>query len=549
MSNILNIGKSALNAAQIGIATTGHNIANASTPGFNRQVIVQSAAQAQNFGYGFVGQGTDITGVERVYNATLAKQMLNTSANSAASSTYYAQIGEVNSMLSDPAAGLNPVMTQFFSAVNAVTANPSDPATRQTLISSANSMVSRFGALNNRLDEIRNSLNTQITASVSTVNSYAKQISDLNTVIDRALSSTGNPPNDLMDQRDLLVSELSKQIKTNVVQQSDGRYNVFVGNGMPLVVGNETYDLFTKPNDTDPNRLEIAYGDRDSPKIINSNTLQGGALGGILQFRNETLDTVQNQIGQLATTIATQFNTQHKQGFDLNGNAGQDFFNVGAPVAVSSSNNSDPSKLASATVVNAGLLTSSDYTVKYTGGQYNITRNNDKTVFTNVTMPATIDGIQISVNTSTPSEGDEYAIKPTRFSASNLSLAFEDVNKLAFASSATSGESDNRNGLLLSALQNGANVNLSTGTANRNYAQAFATMVSGVGTKTNEMMITSKADASAMENASSAMQSESGVNLDEEAANLLRYQQAYQAAGKMMQIASQLFELLLQLGQ
>jgi flagellar hook-associated protein 1 len=84
---------------------------------------------------------------------------------------------------------------------------------------------------------------------------------------------------------------------------------------------------------------------------------------------------------------------------------------------------------------------------------------------------------------------------------------------------------------------------------NRSYAQAFALMVSAVGTKTNEMMVTSKADASALENATTAMQSESGVNIDEEAANLLRYQQAYQAAGKMMQIASQLFDVLLQLGQ
>lgn len=549
MSNILNIGKTALNAAQVGIATTGHNIANASTPGYTRQVIVQSAAQAQNFGYGYVGQGTNISTVERVYNATLAKQLLNTTAASGASSAYYNQISEINSLLSDPDAGLNPVMTQFFSAVSAVSANPSDVATRQTMISSASAMVSRFAAINTRLDDIRASLNTQISASVNSINSYAKQISELNTLIDRALSSTGNPPNDLMDQRDLLVAELSKQIQTTVVQQNDGTYNLFVGNGMPLVVGEETYALYAQASSTDPTRLEVAYGNPSNPKTLKESTLTGGSLGGLLQFRAETLDVVQNQVGQLAITLATQFNAQHVQGYDLNGTQGQNLFTIASPVTVSSSHNTDTSKQASASVVDVSQLTASDYTLKYTGGQYNIIRNSDNNLWPNVTLPATVDGLQIDVNTSTPAEGDEYAIRPTRNAAGNIGLAFEDVNALAFASSATSGQSDNRNGLLLAALQNGANVKLMGGTTNRTYAQAFALMVSAVGTKTNEMSITSKADATALEHATSAMQSESGVNLDEEAANLLRYQQAYQAAGKMMQIASQLFEVLLQLGQ
>ena len=549
MTSILNIVKSALAAAQVGNATTGHNIPNASTPRYTRQTIVQSAAQAQNFGYGFVGQGTNVTSIQRVYNETLAKQVLNTTAASSASSTYYNQISEINGLLSDSTAGLNPVMSQFFSAVNAAAANPSDAATRQTVLSSASSLVSRFASVNSRLDQIRGSLNTQITASVDTINSYAQQISDLNTTIQQALNSTGNAPNDLMDQRDLLVSKLSEQIQTTVVQQGDGGYNVFIGNGMPLVVGSETYQLYARTSDTDPSRMEVAYGNPSNPKVLNSTTLTGGSLGGILQFRAETLDTVQNQVGQLAITLASQFNTQHMQGYDLNGNAGQALFNLGSPVTYSSANNTDQSKKATATITDVSQLTSSDYTLRYSNGQYNVIRNSDKSVWSNVTLPATVDGIQINVNSSTPAEGDEYLIKPTQNAAGGLSLAFENVSQLALAGSASSGQSDNRNGLLLAGLQNTANVNLLGSSSSRTYAQAFAMMVSAVGTKTNEMSVLSTSDATAKENATSALQSESGVNLDEEAANLLRYQQAYQAAGKMMQIASQLFEVLLQIGQ
>lgn len=550
MSNILNIGKSALNAAQIGIATVGHNIANASTPGYNRQVVIQAAAQAQNFGSGYIGQGANVVGIERAYNETLAKQLINTTSTSNASNAYYSNISQINSLLSDSTAGLNPVITGFFSAASAAAANPSDTATRQTFISSAQSLVSRFNAVNNQLDQMRQTINTQITASVDTINSYSAQISALNETITRAKNATGNPPNDLMDQRDQLVAKLSEQVKTTVVKQDDGSYNVFAGSGMPLVVGKQQYTLYTRTSDTDATRLEVAYGNPASPKILSADTLSGGILGGVLQFRGETLDAVQNQIGQLATTLATQFNSQLKQGYDLNGTAGVDLFNVGAPTAISSSYNTDPSKTASASIVDASLLTSSDYTVKYNSGQYTITRLNDKSImWQGTTLPVTVDGMQINVSTSSPAEGDSYLIKPTQYAAGQLSLAYTNVDKLALAGSATTGPSDNENGLKLAALQTGANVRVAGSTTNRTYAQAFSQMVSAVGTKTNELGITSKADATALEGATAAMQSESGVNLDEEATDLLRYQQAYQAAGKMMQIASQLFEVLLQMGQ
>lgn len=550
MSNVLSIGKSALNAAQVGIATVGHNIANASTPGYSRQVMVQAAAESQNFGYGYVGQGTNVVAIQRVYNDTLAKQVINATAASGASSAYYSNINQINNLLSDSTAGLNPVITSFFKSVSAAAANPSDTATRQTMISSAQSMVNRFNAINSQLDQMRETINTQVSVSVSSINSYASQIAALNNTISKAINSTGNPPNDLMDQRDQIIAKLSENVQTTVIKQDDGSYNVFAGSGMPLVVGTQQYALYTRTSDTDPTRLEVAYGNPASPKVLGTDTLAGGSLGGILQFRNETLDSVQNQIGQLAMTLATQFNNQQTQGYDLNGVLGTNFFQMAAPTAISSSSNSDPSKVLNVSLSNPAQLTSSDYSVKYTGGQYIITRLNDKQImWQGANLPATVDGMQIGINTTTPAEGDAYLIKPTQYAAGQLALAFTDVDKLAMAGANNTGPSDNENGLKLAALQTAANVRVAGSSNNRTYGQAFAQMVSAVGTKTNELSITSKADATALENANSAMQSESGVNLDEEAADLLRYQQAYQAAGKMMQIASQLFEVLLQMGQ
>lgn len=646
MADIISIGKSALAAAQIGISTTGHNIANAATPGYSRQVVVQAAAQAQNTGSGFVGQGTEVASVSRVYSEILNKQVVNSQALSSSSSIYSSQLGTLDNMLSDVSAGINPAMTNFFNGVSDLAANPSDIPTRQTLLSNAQSLVNRLQSTNSRLNEVRNDINTQIAGSVGLVNTYARQISALNNSIETALSSDGNPPNDLMDQRDQLVSELSKQIKTTVVPQGQGGYNIYVGNGLPLVIGKDVMSLTTSNSPTDPGQLEVAYQSSGKSTVLGVSSLPGGAIGGLLQFRAESLDPIQNQIGQVALVLGDTFNTQLKQGVDLYGNAGSNLFNIPTPVVSSNvNNNKTTNALVNATVVDARAITSSDYRLQYDtslANPYKITRLSDNTVqtFSSLSPPVTLDGITIGVTSGSFTNGDDFVIRPTRNAATTMNVAITDAKKLAFAganigaiantkntgtasistpsagstlsaqigltyasgapgtfsmapstlpvtvtvsgipttyapgtpitytSGATivvggtsfsisgtpsngdkftllpSGPSNNSNGLLLVGLQSQATVNNTS-----SYAVAFAQMVNSVGNKSRELNITAASEASVLQQATAAMQSESGVNLDEEATNLLRYQQAYQAAGKMMQIASQMFDTLMQLGR
>lgn len=651
-SNILSIGKSALSAAQVGLSTTGHNIANASTPGYSRQVVVQSAAQSQNFGYGYVGQGTEVSAVSRVYNEILAKQVINSQSVSTAIDTYSSQLSSIDNMLSDAAAGLNPALTDFFGSIQDLSANPSDIPTRQTMLSNTQSLVSRFQSTSNRLNEIRDSVNSQLTSTVGLVNSYAKQIASLNDVIDKAVSATGNPPNDLMDQRDQLVVELSKQIKTTVVPQNKGSYNIFVGNGLPLVVGADTYALATTSSPTDPSRLEVAYLSKTKTTVLGVESLPGGTIGGLLQFRAESLDAVQNQVGQIAAVLAETFNTQHAQGLDLNGKPGGALFTLPAP-AVSSNSDNTGTAIISSQIVDARALTSSDYRLQYDGTNYKITRLTDKSVQSFTSLPQTLDGLSFSQASGTVNAGDDFVIRPTLNAATTIKLAITDASKLAvggpalsassnvaniggatlstpvaassysaspmasplgltyntgipgtltlapssqpvtvtfggtsttypagspvtytsgatisvgglsFAISGTpsngdqftitpnssNGPGDNRNGLLLAGLQSESTIPSIGSNSKISYSSAFSQLVNNVGNKTRELKVTGASEAKVLEQATAAVQSESGVNLDEEATNLLRYQQAYQAAGKMMQIASQLFDVLLQLGQ
>src|SRR3569623_1100333 len=221
-TSILSIGQSALAAAQAGLSTTGHNIANASTPGYSRQVVIQGAAQPQNFGFGFMGQGTQISTVQRVYNEYLGVQVQSAQASQSGLDTYYTQIKQIDNMLADSTAGLSPSLQDFFSGILAMASNPSNVPARQAVLSSADALAGRFQSLAGQLNEISQGVNSQIQSSVSSINSYAQQIAQLNDSIGMAQRATGQPPNDLLDQRDQLVLDLNKRSR----RQSSSRATV-----------------------------------------------------------------------------------------------------------------------------------------------------------------------------------------------------------------------------------------------------------------------------------------------------------------------------------
>ena len=435
MADLSSIGISALNAAQAGLLTTEHNIANASTPGFSRQQTVQSANTPLLTGSGFMGQGVNVTTVTRLYNQFLNTQLLQQQAQSSQLNTYYTQIQQINNVIADPTAGISPSLQNFFSAVSGVANNPSSAAARQTMLSSAQSLASSFQSLNQLFTSMNTSVNGQIGSSVNNINSYAQQIATLNQNITVASAGgNGQPPNDLLDQRDQLVAQLNKEIKATVIKQSDGSYNVYVGNGQSLVVGNQAFTLQTVTSSADPTKVDVAYSSGGKVVPIQQGSLQGGNLGGLLAFRDQSLTSTQNALGELATGIAATFNAQNGLGQDLNGAMGGTFFNIGAPVVNSNSNNTGTA-VVTASISNAAALTGSDYTLTYNSANaqpYTLTRLSDNTVTTYASLPQTVDGITLSIST-TPSSGDSFLIRPTANGAQGLSVAITDPSKIAAA--------------------------------------------------------------------------------------------------------------------
>lgn len=441
-ASTLNIGVTGLNAAQANLITTGHNIANASTPGYTRQQVVQQANLPMFTGAGFLGQGTSIDTVKRVYSQYLTSQVLGAQTGAAAMDRYEAQISQINNLVADANSGLTPAMSSFFSGLGDLAANPTSTPSRQAFLSEAQSLVSRFNGLNERLNEIRSGVNSQIVSEVDLINAYAQQIADINQRIVIAQSGgAGQPANDLLDQRDLLIADLNKEIRVSAVPQSDGSYSIFMGSGQPLVTANSASQLTARPDQYDVLRTVVALKLPTGAAFdMPDSQLTGGALGGLIAFRNESLDTAQNALGRVAIALGQSFNEQHRLGQDLSGALGGDFFNVPAPVVLASNNNPMSGVTVDVSIDDVGSLTNSDYLLSSNGGgNYTLLRLSDNQVLvSNGALPAMVDGLAIQPSGVVPA-GSSFLIQPTRTGARDIATLINDTRNIAIAAPIRTG--------------------------------------------------------------------------------------------------------------
>lgn len=661
---IMSVGVTALNAAQLGLMTTQHNIANSNTDGYSRQRTIQRSNIAVGTGAGFIGQGVGVSTIERQYSSFLSGQVNTAQSTVGELDTFLAQISQIDNMLADQSSGLSPALQDFFRGVQDVAANPSLLPSRQSMISSAEALVSRFRSLDERLNNMYAGVNEQITSTVSAINTYAEQVAEVNQRIVLARSAGDQPPNDLLDQRDQLITELNKLIEVRTTTNSDGTYSVFFGRGQPLVLGNQVSTLTARPSAADSSRYVVAFQVGSTVQELPESILTGGALTGLVRFRSEALEPAMNDLGRVAASLALTVNAQHALGQDLlgqvTGDAGfeDDFFSISDPTVTASTLNTGSAAMALDFIApppNNGTnfytdLTGHDYRLTFgAGGAYTVTDLADDSVVLTVAAPGTgtqqFDGLTLNITTAGAS-GDTFLLQPTRETARNiavnaaiaadprliaaaapvrteasaansgsatignssvatgytlanlpLTLAYSGgnlsnfpngtvtvtsggtttsytitaptdtvpytsgatvtVDGISFAISGTpingdqftiaqnsSGTADSRNMLAIGKLQ--AQNTTAGGTST--YQSAYARLVSDNGNLTRQIKVTGEAQTALLQQASDVRDALSGVNLDEEAANLLRYQQAYQAAAKMIDIGGKLFDSILAIG-
>lgn len=424
-SGFFNVGVSGLNAAQSGLLTAGHNISNASTTGYNRQYIVQTTATPMFTGAGFLGQGTNVQTVRRVYSDFLEREVRIAETNVSELKAYGDQVAQIDRLLADPSAGLSPALQGFFTAADEAAAHPSSIPARQAMLSAAQALTSRFNSLDQQLTQIRDGVNAQITNEIGTINSLVLQVASINErILVAQAASASQPANDLLDQRDQLIADLNKEIQVSVQVESDGAYSVFFGSGQPLIVGGQSYQLLAKPSAEDLTQMEVALKAPTGEVItIPESLITGGTLGGLVKFRSGTLDTAQNELGRVAITMAATVNAQHRLGQDIDGIAGENFFKAVSPAVQGA-----PTNAGTATI--SADISVSDYRVVYDGTNYNVTRLSDNTVAkTSPSMPIVVDGIKLSLAAGTPAAGDTFIVRPG-------AMPTERVTKVSSASDA-----------------------------------------------------------------------------------------------------------------
>ncbi|QHM70614.1 flagellar hook-associated protein FlgK [Mixta intestinalis] len=541
MSSLINSATSGLSAAQAALNTTSNNISNYNVAGYSRQTAEISSLPSTLRGGSYYGNGVTISGVHREYDEFITGQLRSASALNSGITSQYNQISNIDDLMSSSSNSLSSTLSDFFTTVQNVVSNADDPSARQTLLGKAAGLVNQFNVTDQYLRNMDASVNSSLASSVQQINSYSSQIANLNTQIGKLQAAgAGADPNSLMDQRDALVNKLNDLVGVNVSKQ-DGSYIVSMSNGLALVNGSDSNQLVAMASSSDPARTTVGYVDKTAGNVeIPESLINSGSLGGLLKFRNEDLDSARNKLNQLALNFADSFNTQHKAGYDSEGNAGVDFFSIGTPSVVSNSKNGSAVTLT-ASWDDASKAQATDYKVTWDGNNWNVKRLSDNTSVS-ATLDANgklnFDGLQVTPS-GTPAAKDSFVVKPVSNAIVNMGVAITNETQIA-AASAPGGDSDNRNAQSLLDLQSKNLVN-----GNATLAQAYASLVSDIGNKTNTLKTTSDTQTNVVKQLTTRQQSVSGVNLDEEYINLQRYQQYYMANAQVLQTASAIFDALI----
>ncbi len=623
MPDILNTSLTGMLAFQRALQVTSHNISNANTPGYSRQVADFTARVGGGAGNTYLGGGTQISSIRRMYDAMQTEQLRTSTTGFSRFNTLASLSGRIDSLVADPNTGLNTGLQSFFNSIQDLANDPSSISTRQAVIGEAESMVGRFQSLDARLGELETEVNDRLTLVVDDINRLATSIASVNEKIALA-SNSSTPPNDLLDERDRLVLELSENVSVSTNIQDDGTMSVFIGSGQSLVIGAAARQLATTGSEFDLTRMTVVYQGAAGNTPMDT-TSTGGNLGGLLEFRTRILDPARQSLGQTATAFALSMNEQNAAGMDLRGNLGGDLFSVAPPTVLYSSDNTGTGS-ATATVSDLGALTGADYILEFDGASYSLTRADNAQVVPlsgtgTVADPFVGDGISLVVS-GAPAAGDRLLVRSTLDAAGSIrsvetdpqaiamalptrsaisqgnigdatigaasvvdrsdpglltsslieftspttysingagSFAYTDGDPIVingssvtisgtpavgdrFTIEANYGASgDNGNGLLMADVQSADILDGGTISINENYGR----LVSGIGATTHQAQAGLEAQGVVMTNAQAAVSSTSGVNLDEEAANLIRFQQAYQAVAQVVSVVSTMFDSLL----
>ena len=453
MASLINIGMSGLNASQGALATVGNNIANANTSGYSRQQIVQGSGASQQVGGVFIGTGTTLADVRRVYNAYLDAQLQTTTSLNGDAQAYLDQIGSVDKLLSDKNTGVSAALSSFFSSLQTAASAPGDMSARQLLLTNAQTLSNRFNSISSQLNQQNEGINSQLETLTSMVNQHSATIASLNKQIAQA-TTAGNTPNNLLDARNEAVRTLNELVGVTV-QEHDNVYDITLGTGQALVQGNTSNTLSVEPGQVDKSQYSVQINYAQSKSEVTS-VISGGKIGGLLRYRDDVLAPAMNELGRTAIVVADAINKQLGQGLDANGEFGSSLFNnINSDKAITqrslaATGNSAGSSNLNVSISDSSQLTTYDYKVTFTSAtEYTVQRSDGQDAKGPFKLgdKQEIDGFTLQLpQGGAVAAGDSFKVSPTRNGASAIGVQMSDANKLAFAGPLVAGAGGSNSG-------------------------------------------------------------------------------------------------------
>lgn len=661
--NLYQTGVSGLLTAQQQLATTGHNITNVNSEGYNRQRVEQGVVNGNYNGNQFIGSGTYVQDITRIYDQFSYKEQLLNQSNLGHANSINIDLDQLNQIMSVSSQAIDSTLTNFYQTINSISDQPSDTGLRNIAISQAKILASNFNQINDNLDQLESSTNNEIQQIANTISQIATELANINDqILQNNDVSTSGQPNDLLDKRDQLVTELGQYTTVNTVKDVNGVMTVIIGNGTTLVTGTTPLTLSAQAGNPDGKQTQIQLNGPNSSLILDASKL-GGALAAKFEFRDEHVGQARSELNRLAMALSSTMNDMQAQGLDLNARQGEPLFtdintDLMQQTRVLGLNANTGTLDARVVITDVSIVPTDAFEIKYDGTDYQLTNLTTGNIDTLVeTSPgsgsyATNYGFEFNEESGLPATGDTFVIRPTENSAALMQVALTDSAGIAASSAiaVTSDQNNVSNGAVnivniaspeaartytsttnqdlvvdvyesapgtfdyriydaatpppappiasgnfpsgttavidmppspasaafqieISGLPvgdgplarekftiadafgsgNGSNASLMAATEQQNiinnagqtFAQSLTTATTRVGANASAAESVADTAQALFTQAYNRNQAKSGVNLDEEAANLLKFQQAYQAASQIISVANTIFDTLL----
>ena len=551
---VMSMAGNALLTQQRAITVTGNNIANVNTPGYSRQKLLLETKTPVQTGIGLMGNGVEGVSVERVYDRFLGVQ-INTESETLGRYDARKDSLKLAEVIFNESSefGLSQSLNKFFTTWQDLSNDPSGYNERVILKAQSEEMTGTFNRLYADLVKVQDGLDGSIEGGVAEINKLAQQIAALNQKV-MEVEASGDVANDYRDQRDLALADLAELIDINSYEDSTGRISVSVGNGQILVESNSFWSLSTQVNGF--GLKDVTWVNQDGTAVNITDTITNGKMAGWLDTRDIEIRGYMRRLDTLSETLTQRVNALHQNGWGLDGSTGNDFLS-----GLSTASGSMDALLTitaetggtgniRVTLVGGGTAGSETVTTEAVTGDIQIAIEDGVSTGSQIatalqahaginnvvaSAPGAAWDLSAGTNTTTLSGGNSARTLELNAAVSN------NLDLIAASSTAAGIPGNNGQAITIANLQHDLSMNGKSTT----FEDYYNSLVSTVGADLQSADAYFNHQSAMVDQLENRRESISGVSLDEEMINLVKFQTAYDAAAKLITTADEMIQTVL----